>query len=64
MRKTTYNQYKILQYKMNLEKFNYQNKVNKHIEMKKEHQTKNGPGEYHNPKTASDFKRELKPEHL
>lgn len=53
-----FNHYKLLQYKMNLEKHHYQEKVTKHVEAKKELQAKVGPGTYINPKVHSEFRPE------
>ena len=50
--------------KMNMEKYNYDEKKQKHIELKKEAEAKVGPGAYINPKLHSEFKPEPKPEYL
>lgn len=60
----SFNHYKLLQYKMNLEKYNYDEKKQKHIEIKKETEARVGPGAYINPKAHSEFKPEQKPEYL
>jgi hypothetical protein len=59
-----FNQYKLLQYKMNIEKYNYDEKKQKHVEMKKEIEARVGPGAYINPKLHSEFRPENKPEYL
>jgi hypothetical protein len=59
-----FNQYKLLQYKLNVERFNYEEKKQKHVESKKEAEARIGPGAYINPKLHSEFKPENKPEYL
>jgi hypothetical protein len=49
---------------MNVEKFNYEEKKQKHIEQKKEAEARVGPGAYINPKLHSEFKPDNKPEYL
>ena len=47
-----------------MERLNYDEKKQKHIETKKENEARVGPGAYINPKTHSEFKPEAKPEYL
>ena len=60
----SFNNYKLLQMKMNMEKYNYDEKKQKHLEGKKEVEARVGPGAYINPKMHSEFKPEPKPEYL
>ena len=60
----SFNNYKLLQMKMNMEKYNYVEKKQKHIEAKKDNEARVGPGAYINPKLHSEFKPEPKPEYL
>ena len=53
-----FNHYKLLQYKMNVEKYNYQEKMQKHVDMKNELVARVGPGAYINPKVHSEFRQE------
>ena len=41
---------------MNVERYNYEDKKQKHIEMKKDVVARVGPGAYINPKVHSEFK--------
>ena len=63
-KQNNFNHYKILQYKMNIEKYNYEEKKQRHVEVKKEYEARVGPGAYINPKTHSEFRAEGKPEYL
>jgi hypothetical protein len=63
-RQNNFNHYKILQYKMNIEKYNYEEKKQRHVEVKKEYEARVGPGAYINPKMHSEFRPEGKPEYL
>ncbi len=59
-----FNHYKQLQQKMNVERYNYEDKKKKHVEQKKDLQARIGPGAYINPKQHSEFRQEPKPEYL
>ena len=63
-KQNNFNHYKLLQQKMNLERYNYEEKVQKHIENKKDVKSRVGPGAYIDPKKQSEFKVEQKPEYL
>lgn len=43
---------------MNVEKYNYQEKMQRHIEIKKDVEARVGPGTYINPKVHSEFRPE------
>lgn len=47
---------------MNIEKYNYDEKKTRHVEMKKEMDARVGPGTYINPKVHSEFRAQMKPE--
>lgn len=49
---------------MNIEKYNYEEKKQRHVDIKKEIDARIGPGAYINPKVHSEFKPEGKPEYL
>jgi hypothetical protein len=55
----SFNNYKLLQMKMNMEKYNYDEKKQKHLEGKKEVEARVGPGAYINPKMHSEFKKPI-----
>lgn len=59
-----FNNYKLLQYKMNVERYNYQEKMQRHIDIKKDTEEKVGPGTYIDPKQFSEFHMTQKPEYL
>lgn len=63
-KQNNFNHYKILQYKMNIEKYNYEEKKQRHVDIKKEYDARVGPGTYINPKKHSEFRPEPKPEYL
>jgi hypothetical protein len=41
---------------MNIERYNYEDKKKKHLENKKDIETRIGPGSYVNPKVHSEFR--------
>jgi len=49
---------------MNIEKYNYDEKKNRHVEMKKDQEARVGPGAYINPKMHSEFRPEARAEYL
>jgi Sperm-tail PG-rich repeat len=49
---------------MNIEKYNYEEKKQRHVEIKKDAEARVGPGAYINPKVHSEFRPEPKPEYL
>lgn len=48
---------------MNFERYNYEDKKSRHLEIKKELVSKVGPGAYINPKVHSEFRQQGKPEY-
>ena len=49
---------------MNMDRYNYADKKNRHLENKKDIEARIGPGAYINPKLHSEFRPENKPEYL